>query len=63
VNNIDYLEEERHVHHSSFNKERFCKRNKLGGGRYGPHIYKDGYCMFCNKTDPQLKRRDYGRIE
>lgn len=63
MNDIEFYEDERVVHHSSFNKEKYCKKNKLNNGKYGPHVYKDSNCVFCSKKDPQLKRRDYGRVE
>ena len=46
------------------NKEKFCKRNKLHNSgnknHYGPHEYKDGHCIRCNKIDPQIKFKRYG---
>ena len=48
--------EERH-RNKTFNKERFCKKNKLGGGQYGPHTYANGNCTMCNKIDPKIKFR------
>ena len=62
-NDIEFYENERPVH-SAFNKEKFCKKNKLDNGKYGSHVYKDGNCVFCSKIDPKFKRRnDYGRAE
>lgn len=43
-----------------FNKERFCKKNRIGSGKYGPHQYDDGYCIRCGKIDPDKKRKRYG---
>lgn len=41
------------------NKERFCKKNKQGNNYYGPHVYENNHCKFCNKVDPQVKHRNY----
>lgn len=43
-----------------FNKEKYCKKNKLGHGQFGPHIYVNDRCKFCNKIDPCRKRMNYG---
>lgn len=40
-------------------KDRFCKKNKTGDGRFGPHVYNDGRCIYCNKIDPSRKHRSY----
>lgn len=45
-----------------FNKERFCKKNRIGNGQYGPHTYMNGNCTLCNKIDPRIKFRP-GRTE
>lgn len=37
------------------NKEKYCKKNKLGHGQYGPHIYENKHCKLCGKTDPSTK--------
>lgn len=42
-----------------FNKEKFCKKNKIGNGQYGPHIYENGNCVLCGKIDPQLKFKPF----
>ncbi len=54
----DYDSEPR-VHHTGrkINKNKFCKKNKLGGGRYGPHIYEGKFCKFCGKINPATKQR------
>lgn len=39
------------------NKEVYCKKNKLGNGRYGFHTYVGGRCTLCNKIEPCLKSR------
>lgn len=52
--NID--QEESHVQRGrKINKERFCKKNKLNGNQYGPHIYENGRCTQCKKVDPSEK--------
>lgn len=54
--------EEQNIHHKGrrINKERFCKKNNKGHGIYGPHIYNDkNRCVNCNKTNPQIKRKDF----
>lgn len=36
------FEEEKPIYHSfkkKLDKNRFCKKNKLGNKKYGPHIY------------------------
>jgi hypothetical protein len=68
MNKWDYSEMESSdgPHHSGrkINKERFCKKNKLGHGRYGPHIYEDKkHCKLCGKIFPGLKRRPGMQIE
>ena len=39
------------------NKDVYCKKNKIGGGRYGQHIYEQDskYCKLCGHT--RNKRR------
>lgn len=57
---LDYDSGENTHHHSGrkINKEKYCKKNKLGHGRYGSHYYEDGKnCKFCGKINPALKRR------
>ena len=45
---------------NKINKDRFCKKNNLGHGRYGPHVYGEkNRCVNCNKISPSLKRREY----
>lgn len=39
------------------NKNKFCKKNKHGGGKYGPHIYDGKFCKFCGKINPATKNR------
>ncbi|MDD4109958.1 MAG: hypothetical protein PHS54_00230 [Clostridia bacterium] len=57
----EYSDEQKHrVRH--FNKERFCKKNKLGHGQYGPHIYENDRCKMCGKIDPKLKHINYEEI-
>jgi hypothetical protein len=64
-NNIpidDY--EDSHQHRVRyFNKEKFCKKNKLGHGQYGPHIYVNDRCKFCNKIDPRVKHINYEELK
>jgi len=43
--------------HKKFNKEVYCKKNKISGNKYGPHIYINGYCKNCSKIDPQKKKK------
>jgi hypothetical protein len=43
-----------------FNKEKFCKKNRIGHGQYGSHIYVDDHCKFCKKIDPRIKHTNYG---
>jgi hypothetical protein len=42
------------------NKERFCKKNRIGSGKYGSHEYNEGHCIRCGKIDPIIKRKRYG---
>lgn len=48
---------------SKFNKEFFCKKNKLlrkvNGSYYGPHTYVSGQCTGCGKIDPDTKHKFY----
>lgn len=44
------------------NKERFCKKNRLGHGQYGPHVYVNDRCQYCNKIDPRVKHRSNGDL-
>jgi hypothetical protein len=61
MNNVilDIEDDIKPKHRSHFNKEVSCKKNKLGGGRYGLHIYENGNCINCGKIDPRKKRRNY----
>lgn len=43
-----------------FNKEKFCKKNRIGNGQYGPHVYINDRCKFCKKIDPRIKHTNYG---
>jgi hypothetical protein len=52
---VDGFEERPNNRGSNFNKEKFCKKNKLGGGQYGPHTYVNGGCTLCSKIDPRVK--------
>ncbi len=63
MNDWDYEEtEERHRGGPRFNKEKFCKKNRLENGQYGFHSYERDRCVFCNKIDPHLKLK-YTRNE
>lgn len=51
--------ETRSVRGSNFNKEKFCKRNKIRGGLFGPHEYNASKrCIRCDKIDPSIKHND-----
>lgn len=52
---FDSEETPRH-HKKPINTYVFCKKNKLGGGRYGSHKYVNGRCELCNKIDPAVKK-------
>lgn len=53
-----------HVHRKRpFNKERYCRKNKLTGGKYGEHQYNNGRCKLCSKIDPQRKRKVFEEIK
>jgi len=46
----DYESEPRHVHKKKkINKNMFCRKNKIRGTLYGPHIYEEGkkVCKNC----------------
>lgn len=51
------IDSERSYKTSSFNKNKWCKKNKLGGGKFGPHQYNQdtNRCDLCNKKDPRVK--------
>ena len=57
----DFEELEVPHHRRKFNKEKFCKRNKLGHGQYGPHEYDANthLCIRCGKIDPVTKHKSY----
>lgn len=55
----DEMEDSRVHRTKHFNKEKFCKKNKLGYGQYGPHEYVNDRCRFCNKIDPRVKHTNY----
>lgn len=42
---------DRGVYHQKkkINKEVYCKKNRLGNNKFGPHIYKpnDNRCILC----------------
>ena len=60
TNYDEWFADERPMHHKrKFNKERFCKKNKIGNNRFGPHEYVDGNCNKCNKIDPKRKRNKF----
>lgn len=63
---LDPLEDDSEVEYAEFeavrpmkakiNKEKFCKKNKLGGGKFGEHVYNhDKLCNFCGKKHISLK--------
>ena len=56
-------EEEPHFTHKKkkISKHRYCKKNKLGGGRYGPHQYEEGktVCKLCGHIKKEGKNIDY----
>lgn len=57
------VEIEEPVHRGKhINKEKFCKKNKIGNGQYGPHNYVDKRCTMCDKIDPRVKNKN-NRIE
>ena len=55
-----YLEDE--VKHTGskkkVNKNIFCKKNKLGGGRFGQHLYENGSksCKLCGHIRKDLNK-------
>jgi hypothetical protein len=57
TNNTGFEDTEEAGYHrvKRFNKERYCKKNKLGHGQYGEHYYVNDRCQYCNKIDPYLK--------
>lgn len=56
MNWTELLEDGKSNHRTSrFNKEKFCKKNKIGSGKYGSHVYVNNYCKFCSKKSPSLK--------
>jgi len=42
------------------NKDVFCKKNKIGGGKYGYHIYEEenNNCKLCGHIKNK-RRRNY----
>lgn len=41
-------------------KNKFCKKNKMGGGRFGPHNYSDGKsCILCGHIKKEQKSDNY----
>lgn len=62
--NMRFEDDEQIRFKKKFNKNKYCKKNKLSGGKYGPHLYKDDqkYCSRCghiNKiaNDPTLDNK------
>lgn len=43
---------------TKLDKEKFCKKNKIGKNRYGPHIYVSGsrYCVKCKHLKKEGKK-------
>lgn len=43
-------------------KHRYCKKNKLGGGKFGPHLYEDGkkVCKLCGHIKKEEKDIENG---
>jgi len=41
------------------NKEVLCKKNKLGGGKYGHHVYNDTneFCKLCGHLNKEEATR------
>jgi len=37
-------------------KDRYCKKNRIGKNKYGSHEYASGECARCKKIDPKRKR-------
>ena len=65
INNVDGFETDfdEDIPHDrfkiKFNKEKYCKKNKIGSGKYGPHEYSNGRCSRCSKIDPQQKNKQF----
>ncbi len=59
MNSWKYVDDEEIIHHTGrkINKNKFCKKNKLGGGKYGSHIYEGTCCKFCGKINPVIKKQ------
>ena len=57
---MQYVEDSREHKHRGrkYNKNYICKKNKLGGGKYGPHIYEgDGdTCTLCQHFDKSRQK-------
>ena len=50
--------EYKHVSHKKkLNKDKYCKKNKIGPKQYGPHVYKEGSnrCILCGHKRKESK--------
>lgn len=57
----DFSEERPFKHKKRrISKERYCKKNKLGGGQFGPHQYDSGkkVCKLCGHIKKEGRNED-----
>ena len=53
----NYLNEDQPKHRKrKIDKNKFCRKNKLGPDKFGPHNYIDYECEHCNKPMPKNMR-------
>lgn len=58
---LEFLEPKEHKHRSikqKLDKNRFCKKNKIGSKNFGPHTYQgSNLCVLCGhvKKDPRKR--------
>jgi hypothetical protein len=46
---------------TKLNKDKYCKKNKLGNFKYGPHTYvqNNNYCVKCNHLRKEKKNYEF----
>ena len=46
---------------TKLNKHKYCKKNKLNGGMFGPHIYDSSgkSCVKCGHLKKENKKNEY----
>lgn len=50
---------------TKLNKNKFCKKNKLSGAKYGPHVYDNSgkYCIKCGHIKKEGQKYGFDKTE